>query len=220
MSFLKTATSAIAGAAGSLLGDVGTAYASARQAKKQMEFQERMSNTAYQRAADDLEAAGLNRILALGSPASTPGGAMGQVPSMGSAIQHGLSAGAGLASTASQVEKQEKEMNKIIQETKNLSEIGKKLALQGKAYEAIMPLVTEGADNFKEFSKMILSPEWQEKMVKKIGKVTGDEIGAWSEVLSQHYNASILQVTDMLERVFYGRGGITRGIDLGPGRVN
>lgn len=49
--------------------------------REQMAWQEQMSNTAYQRAAKDLESAGLNRVLALGNSATTPGaGGAAQVP--------------------------------------------------------------------------------------------------------------------------------------------
>lgn len=94
---LGTAIAGIAGAAGSILGgsisSAGQRDANRRNvalAREQMEFQERMSSTAYQRAADDMEAAGLNRILALGSPASTPGGARATVLNEMAGIGEGI----------------------------------------------------------------------------------------------------------------------------------
>lgn len=52
----------------------------AQQAAVNRQWQESMSNTAHQRAARDMEAAGLNRILAIGGASSTPGGSTASSP--------------------------------------------------------------------------------------------------------------------------------------------
>ena len=96
------------GAVGGILGFIGQQQtnqknwdiasaanqASAEQAQRQMDFQERMRSTQYQTAIEDMQKAGLNPMLAYQQGgAGTPSGAMGQVSTakvgnaIGSALQ-------------------------------------------------------------------------------------------------------------------------------------
>lgn len=115
-------------AAGATLGAGALNYLGARQAnqmnmkiaKKQMHFQERMSNTAYQRTVEDMRAAGLNPALAynLGGASSPMGSSTNVGNELSGAVNSALDA------------------QRAFAEVKNLEETNKNLQSQNKLIAA------------------------------------------------------------------------------------
>jgi len=109
----------------SMFGAEDQNEANSAQAQRQMDFQERMSNTSWQRGMKDMRAAGLNPIFAYkAGGASTPNGAMAVMQNEGAAGVDAFSKG---AASAKGLNKQQTELKILQQQAKNLNYEGARI---------------------------------------------------------------------------------------------
>lgn len=150
------------GAIGNIIGgsmqQQGQAAANAQNAKlarEQMAFQERMSSTAYQRAMQDMRAAGLNPILAYSKGgASSPGGSMpnmtNEMAGWGPAIANATSSAQGAFKTAGDYAVAREEAKKKEQEIDLTKAAIDKAKQETATSAASMKLALDQAENVRQ----------------------------------------------------------------------
>jgi len=103
-----------------LLGTIFSNNESDRRADKQMDFQQRNSDSAHSREVLDLKKAGLNPILsALGAGASSPTGAAGAVQDIAPGISKGMDTAIAVKGQNKQIQAQDAGINNVNADTKN-----------------------------------------------------------------------------------------------------
>jgi len=144
----------VVGGIASAWGQKKANEANINMSREQMAFQERMSNTAYQRSMADMKEAGLNPMLAYNKGgASSPTGAA--IPQSSITKDINAHSAAQLALTASQVAKTEAETERIKTQTDIMDPAAKLAAELGTSATQIGNSIASGVITLKDLANSL-----------------------------------------------------------------